>query len=173
MSEQGYIYLERKIRDHWVWEARPYSPGQAWIDIILMVNHKDSKMFFDGRLITVKRGSCITSIRKLGERWGWKRDKVSEFLKALEADCMIRKQSNNRRTLLTVQKYSVYQQKQGRRSKKSDSKGDTKGYTLGYTPGDTLGSQTSNDEVMISKESNKGSPIQDEIGNPWDEEGWE
>jgi len=146
MSEQGYIYLDRKIRDHWIWNIQPYSKGQAWVDLILMANHKDTKVPFDGKPVMVKRGSCITSIRKLAEKWGWKRDKVAEFLNVMEQDGMIRKDSNSRRTLITIENYRIYQQKSKRASKKSDSPGAT----MGATPGATMGAQTSNAEVMLS-----------------------
>lgn len=148
MSEQGYIYLDRKIRDHWIWNIQPYSKGQAWVDLILMANHKDTKVPFDGKPVMVKRGSCITSIRKLAEKWGWKRDKVAEFLNVMEQDGMIRKDSNSRRTLITIENYRIYQQKSKRASKKSDSPGATHGATMGAT----MGAQTSNAEVMLSND---------------------
>ena len=74
--DKGYIKLYRSVRDNWIWDAGPYDRAHAWIDILLSASHCDTKMMFDGNLVTVKRGTYITSIRKLAVKWGWSRDKV-------------------------------------------------------------------------------------------------
>jgi DNA replication protein DnaD len=161
MSGQGFIYLERAIRDHWLWEIKPFSKGQAWIDLILLANHQDNKTPFDGKLITVKRGSFITSIRKLADKWGWKRDKVAEFLDLLEQDGMIQRDSNHRRTVITIKNYRIYQQKSKPGRKKSDSLGATEGATLGATEGASHGAQTMNEEVMRMNDKRISPPDDD------------
>lgn len=107
--DKGYIKLYRSVRDNWIWDAGPYDRAHAWIDILLSASHCDTKMMFDGNITTVKRGTFITSIRKLSVKWGWSRDKVAKFLDELQKDGMITRDSNSFRTLLTVEKYSVYQ----------------------------------------------------------------
>lgn len=109
--DKGYIKLYRSVRDNWIWDDKPFSRGQAWIDIIMSASHCDTKMMFNGSLITVKRGACITSIRKLAEKWGWSLEKTVKFLNELKKDGMITKDSNRSRTLITVEKYSDYQDK--------------------------------------------------------------
>lgn len=109
--DKGYIKLYRSIRDNWIWDAEPYDRAHAWIDILLSASHYDMKMMFDGNLITVERGSFITSIRKLATRWGWSLEKTMKFLNELKKDGMIDKDSNRFRTLITVEKYSIYQDK--------------------------------------------------------------
>ena len=87
---QGYISLHRSIQNHWLYdEERIFSNYEAWLDLLLMVNHKDAKVLQDGQLVTVKRGERITSIRQLMEKWRWSNTKVVKFLKLLEADDMI------------------------------------------------------------------------------------
>ena len=98
-TDKGYIRLFRDIRDNWVWDDKPFARGQAWIDLIMMMNHKDREVFYDGRMIIVKRGSRITSLRKLGERWGWSRHKVSEFLDDLEKAGMISQKRDSKGTV--------------------------------------------------------------------------
>lgn len=109
--DKGYIKLYRSVRDNWIWDEGPYDRAHAWIDILLSASHCNTKMLFNGNLITVKRGTYITSIRKLADKWGWSRDKTAKFLNELEKDGMIAKNSDRYRTLLTVEKYSVYQDK--------------------------------------------------------------
>lgn len=109
-KDTGWVRIHRKIQDCWIWNVdTPFDERSAWIDLFMLANHKDVKMFFRGELITVKRGERITSIRTLANRWKWSRDKVSRFLKLLEADNMITRDSDNHRTLLSIVNYGVYQ----------------------------------------------------------------
>ena len=101
--------MHRNLADHWLWEDKPFSRGQAWIDLLFMVNHKENKTFIDGRLEEVKRGQTITSIRKLCDRWGWSNTKVKKFLLMLEQDGMIAVKSDSKKTVVTIVKYEVYQ----------------------------------------------------------------
>lgn len=112
MAEQGWIKLHRCIRSNWIWNDKPFSRGQAFLDLLLMVNHEDKKIIFNGSLTEVKRGSCITSIRKLGDRWGWSNKKIKMFLDQLQGDQMITYESNTKRTLVTIEKYDLYQSKE-------------------------------------------------------------
>ena len=112
MASEGWIKLHRCIRSNWVWNDKPFSRGQAFLDLLLMVNHEDKKIIFNGSLTEVKRGSCITSIRKLGDKWGWSNKKVKMFLDQLQSDQMITYESNTKRTLVTIEKYDLYQSKE-------------------------------------------------------------
>lgn len=109
MNDVGWISLHRKIQDCFLWDIKPFSWGQAWIDLLLMANHKDAKIVFDGNLVTVGMGQRITSIRKLADRWGWSRTKVTNFLNTLEEEQMIKRSSDTKKTLLTIVNYEKYQ----------------------------------------------------------------
>ena len=108
----GWIKLHRDIQEHWLWEDEPFSRGQAFIDLLMEVNHEDRKVLFNGELIEIKRGSKITSLRKLGERWKWSICKVKKFLEQLQKDGMIAYKSDNKKTLVTIENYSVYQSRE-------------------------------------------------------------
>ncbi len=105
----GWIKLNRSLAGHWLWEDKPFSQGQAWIDILFMVNHEDRKIPLDGSMFEVKRGMTVTSIRTLSERWGWSRSKVTRFLDLLENEKMITQKRDSKKTVLTVDKYGFYQ----------------------------------------------------------------
>ena len=107
---EGWIKLYRNIQEHWLWEDKPFSRGQAFVDLLLMANHKDNKILFNGELIEVKRGSRITSLRQLSETWGWSTKKTKKFLELLEKDNMITVKSDNKKTLVTIENYGVYQE---------------------------------------------------------------
>ncbi|PRR70888.1 DNA replication protein DnaD [Clostridium thermopalmarium] len=106
---KGWISLYRSIQDHWLWQEKPFSKGQAWLDLLLSANHQDKKIVFDSNLIEVKRGEFITSIRKLCERWGWSNSKVKKFLDLLQDDGMIYYKSDTKKTAINIVKYKTYQ----------------------------------------------------------------
>ena len=107
---EGWLKLYRSIQNHWLWEDKPFSRGQAFVDLLLMANHKDNKILFNGELIEIKRGSRITSLRQLSDAWGWSTTKVKKFLELLEKENMITVKSDNKKTLVTIENYGVYQE---------------------------------------------------------------
>ena len=102
--KQGWISVHRQLRDHWLWEDKPFSKGQAWIDLLMLANHADNKFLLGNELVEVKAGSFITSIEKLRKKWGWSNTKVVSFLKLLENDGMITKKSDTKKTAITIEK---------------------------------------------------------------------
>lgn len=74
-----------------------------------MANHEDNKILLGQELILVKKGSRITSIRKLKEKWKWSNTKVTTFLKMLKDDGMIDYKSDTKKTLITIINYDNYQ----------------------------------------------------------------
>lgn len=106
----GWICVHRQIRDcELLWGDKPFSRGQAWIDLLLLANHEDRKMIFDGSVIEVKRGQRVTSYRTLCEAWGWSNTKVANFLELLETEQMIVKRSDTKKTLITIVNYDKFQ----------------------------------------------------------------
>ena len=107
---QGWIRLHRKIQDHWLYkEKRKFSRFEAWIDLLMMANHKDNKFLLGNELIEVNRGQLVTSELKLMERWRWGKSKLRDFLKLLEEDGMIVRKSDRKKTVITICNYSKYQ----------------------------------------------------------------
>ena len=123
-TDKGYIKLYRDIRDHWLWEDKPFAKGQAWSDLLMLVNHEDKMLIFDGHPIKVIRGMCITSLHKLSVRWGWSTGKVSRFLNDLESEVMIRQERNSKRTTISIVNYDIYQE--SRNSKRNSHETVTK-----------------------------------------------
>lgn len=121
---EGWIKLYRRLWDDELWEdeTEPHNKRSAWIDLLMMVNHEDKQIIFDGHPITIKRGQKLTSIRKLSKRWGWSKERTASFLKLLERTGKITRDTDSRRTLITVVKYSVYQ---GEQDSNRDSNRDT------------------------------------------------
>ena len=111
MNYQGWIKLYRQILDCdiWISDDESFDKRSAWIDLLLLANHRDKQTIFDGQPFTVERGQYLTSVRKLSTRWGWGNKKTLNYLRLLESLGMIKKDSDSRRTLITIEKYEVYQ----------------------------------------------------------------
>lgn len=92
-----------------MWKNEPFSKGQAWTDILLLANHKKDKILIGNEIEVVEIGAFITSELKLMERWKWSKNKIRMFLKLLENENMIVKDSNRKRTTIKVVNYSKYQ----------------------------------------------------------------
>lgn len=107
---EGWIRIYRRLRDSWIWKDKePFDKRSAWIDLLLIVNHKNKKIPFENTFIEIERGQTLTSIKQLAERWHWSRHKVSDFLDQLEQDTMIIQVRDTRKTLVSVVNYEKYQ----------------------------------------------------------------
>lgn len=107
----GWVKLHRSITDNWIWRDKPFSKGQAWLDILMECNHKPWKVNIGLTVIPIERGQKLWSIKDMAERWGWSRKKVSSFLDVLEADNMLHQKRTSKYTLLTIVNYDFYQSK--------------------------------------------------------------
>lgn len=118
----GWISIHRKIKDNWIWEDKPFSKGQAWIDILLRVNHADNKILIGNQLIELKSGQTIWSILEMSKEWGWSKTKVSNFLKLLENENNISQKRTTKYTLITVEKWEMYQDSKQKSGIKTETK---------------------------------------------------
>lgn len=124
---RGWISIHRELHDCWVAEDKPYNYMAAWIDLLLMASHKDTKMLFDGKLIDIERGSFITSMVTLACRWGWSRHKVKNFLDLLVSDNMITYKADNKKTAINVVNYSRFQDVEEEKGQQKNSRRTAKG----------------------------------------------
>lgn len=109
----GWIKLYRCIQGNPLWQERPFDRGRAWVDLILLANHRDGYLHKRGIKIDVKRGQVGWSERALAERWGWSRGKVTRFLHELKMEQQIEQQNGpqniNVTSLITITNYEKYQ----------------------------------------------------------------
>ena len=109
---EGWIVVNRRILKNFLWTDKPFSRGQAWIDMLLLANYEDRTIFRKNKIVTVNRGSFFTSVRELSERWGWGKNKVADFLNVLEAQKMIQRVTDASGTLVSIENYAVYQKRE-------------------------------------------------------------
>lgn len=149
---KGWICVYRSLLDNPIWLDRPFSRGQAWIDLLLMANHEDRSQVYQGEVVTFKKGTVNRSILSLAERWGWDRKKVKKFLVLLESEKMATTKSTTHGTTITLEKWGFFQDI-------GSTNGTTKGTTTpqplpNHSPQTTMITMNNND----NKEREKPSP---------------
>lgn len=111
MSE-GWISLHRQIMDNWLWtSSEPFDQRSAWIDLLLLAYHEDTKRVWRGELKEYKRGTVNVSLTFLAKRWRWSWRRVKRFLKMLEDDGMITQNVTARNTAIFLTNYDEFQGK--------------------------------------------------------------
>lgn len=107
---KGWISIHRALRGHWLWtEKRKFSRAEAWIDLLMSVNHEQAKVSIKGRVFTVERGESLASYGTFSDRWGWSISAVKRFLEALQKQHMIRLKSETVSTRISICNYDIYQ----------------------------------------------------------------
>ena len=110
---EGWISLHRKILENPILNrSRVYSNFEAWIWLLLKANHKDNKFMLGTELVKVKKGSMITSQKKLCRQFRWGSTKLRNFLKVLQKDKMLLLETNTQSTQITICNYESYQDSQ-------------------------------------------------------------
>ena len=106
----GWISLHRKILDNPILsDSSRYNKKCAWIWLLLKANHKDNKFVLGNDIIMVKRGSFVTSQKKLCKEFKWGNSKIRNFLKLLQKDGMIKVKTTSQATHITICNYDTYQ----------------------------------------------------------------
>lgn len=158
-KKKGYIPLYRSIQDHWLWNNdEPFSKGQAWIDLLLSVNHEEKRIMINNTMVTIKPGQRWTSLRTLAATWNWSKDRVSRYIKLLKSDGMIETDETSCGTLLTIVNWECY-------SIGQDSKRDTNKDTHKDTGKDT-DKDTGKDKTIIYKNDNNDKECKEENPAP-------
>ena len=85
----GWIKVWRKLADSQMWLEKPFSKGQAWIDLLLLATSSDHVSKYKGKDKMYRAGTVHFSLCFLTERWGWSRNKVYRFIDKLQKDGML------------------------------------------------------------------------------------
>jgi hypothetical protein len=107
---EGWIALHRSLTENPIWGSKPFSRGQAWIDLLLLANWKDEKVLIGGTMIDCKRGQSIRSLETWAKRWGWSKSAVRRYFGLLTLESMIVTENVQKTTRLTICNYERYQE---------------------------------------------------------------
>ena len=146
MDNKGFVSIYRSLQDNPLWKEKPFSRGQAWIDLILIANHKDVQSIVGNKVVTFKRGEVNRSMVSLAERWGWGRKKVNLFLSVLEKMDMIEKKGTSQGTTIMLKNYDKYQIRGQQQEQRRNSVG-----TAQEQRRNSVGTQT----IMINNDNNE------------------
>ncbi len=106
----GWVSIHRKILNNILWQDKPFSKGQAWVDLLLITNHKKGLLKVkNGLTVEIQRGECGYSEVALAERWGWSRGKVRRFIHYLKCEKMIQQKNTENRLIIVVCNYDQFQ----------------------------------------------------------------
>lgn len=100
----GYILIHRKLLN-WQW-YKDSNTLHLFIDLLLDANYEDSKVGFQ----IIKRGQCLTSLKRIHENTGLTYQQIRTSLRKLEKSGEINKQTTNRYSIITINKYNDYQE---------------------------------------------------------------
>ena len=92
-KNNGWVKLHRKLADNELWLAEPFTRGQAWIDLLLLANHKTGFIRRRGIMVKVERGQVAWGEEALARRWRWSRNKLRRFFSELAGRGMISRQN--------------------------------------------------------------------------------
>lgn len=107
---EGWIKLHRQLSENPLWLIKPFSEGQAWVDLLLITTF--DKGFIktkNGTKIKLNRGECGYSVLTLSQRWGWSRGKVTRFLSFLKSEEMIQQKIVSNTTIINILNYDNFQ----------------------------------------------------------------
>jgi hypothetical protein len=107
---EGWISVQRKIRDHWIWKDS--EKLKWWLDILLEANHTGKKVVIGYNILECKRGECLVSLQEWGKRWNVSKSVVNNFFALLKKDEMITLKNETITTRLIVCNYGKYQDSQ-------------------------------------------------------------
>lgn len=110
MTFRGYIKLYRKIQDNPLYkEPRRFNRNEAWIDLLLMANHKPNEIIVDFKRVPIKRGEVFTSQLGLSKKWNWGIASVNRFLKLLKNENQISYKAESKYTIISILNWDKYQ----------------------------------------------------------------
>jgi hypothetical protein len=141
--DSGFIILQRKITENWLWLSEPFSKAQAWVDLLLLANHSNGSFFIRGVKVEIKRGEVGKSEESLSQRWKWSRGKVRAFLKLLESEQQIKQHRSPIINTIQIINYDNYQNLNNRPNNRKTTERQQK---------DTNNKELNNEEIIIKKE---------------------
>jgi len=107
---EGWIKLHRQIEGNEFYFDNKFDHTHAWIDLLLLANHKKATVFIRGIEIHLKPGELCYSQVSLAKRWKWNERTVNNFLKMLESRQMIHSRITYVTTIITICKWKDYQE---------------------------------------------------------------
>ena len=82
----------------------------VWIYLLLNATHKEYPAIFKGEKITLKPGQLLTGRKSIAEKLAIQESKVKRILTSFENDQQIDRQRGNKNSLISIVRWSEYQE---------------------------------------------------------------
>jgi hypothetical protein len=122
---EGWIRLYRKVMDNEFYFSEKFTRSSAWIDLLLLANHKPATIFIRGIEVKVMEGQLCYSELTLGKRWKWNRKTVDRFLLMLKNRQMVDIKKSRVTTVISIANWNYYQKNEQQNGHQKDNKLDT------------------------------------------------
>lgn len=116
----GWIKIHRDLSNHWIWTNSKYL--RAWLSLLMDANHTDKSRLYKGQLVKIKRGESVGSLQSWSLKWKMTISQTRQFIKLLENDIMVSKETAQGFTKLTICNYDTYQSQSQENHKRTASK---------------------------------------------------
>lgn len=100
-----YIKLYRDIAESELYRSEKFTRMQAFIDLLLLVTHKENTVHIKGTIIHLKPGELCYSQLSLAERWRCNPKTVHSILSELQSSGFIEVRTNRVTTIISIKKY--------------------------------------------------------------------
>lgn len=109
-KNKGWISIYRGTNEHPIFKDKsPVSRFEAWVLILMNVNHSDEKVLLGNRLHVCRRGESLRSVGTWANMFRWNITTTRRYFDLLKSDSMIEYESVGNSTRLKVCKYDSYQ----------------------------------------------------------------
>ncbi len=165
----GWIILYRSIMENELYFKQTFTDIMAWIDLLMLANHKDGIFVMNGNRININRGQVGYSQKQLAQRWKWSRGKVKRYLNHLENEDQIEQvnvQADKRlKSIITITNYDHFQEGEHMdgqvNGQKTDSLRADDGTVTNNVNNDNNDNEVINAPKSPKKKAKKGQPVQD------------
>jgi len=105
--QQGWIKLHRQLKDHWI--NKDSESFHIWINLLMSATHTEYEAMVNKRVIKLYPGQLIFGRKKWAEMLGIDGSKIYRVLQKLVDAEMIKINSTNKYSLITINNWGNYQ----------------------------------------------------------------
>ena len=105
----GFVKIHRKLLDNPI-VCKDAEYFTVWVYLLLVATHKSCSAIFNGKKIELQPGQIITGRKTIATKFNISESKVQRILKSFEIEQQIEQQTGNKNRLITIVKWSDYQQ---------------------------------------------------------------
>ena len=107
MEDTSYIKLFRKILKSPIWDNE--KALKIWIWCLLKATHIERKQLVGQQIINLEKGQFIFGRKKASEELKMKESTIYKYIKLLEDEQMLSINSNNKFSVVSIEKWGDYQ----------------------------------------------------------------